>query len=360
MKIAMICYPSMSYTDTLAFLEPLEVLKAQQPALSLDWDYCSYLPIPNGKPGFSLITSAVGLPLQGFDVLFLPDPQSAKNFPQECEWRQWLNTATHISQVIAFHQGSQFLENTDLQAALQTFLQPSRQEAYRAGLKIVAQLTERDTAQSIQAALKLTDLLLDPPAERTAQVQRSSAETNIMVELALDGSGKAEIQTGIPFLDHMLNQIAKHGLFDLSLHAQGDLEIDPHHTMEDCALALGEAFRQAAGERKGIQRMASATIPMDESLAEVTLDFSGRPYAVIVIPWSDETLAEIPTSLFEHFLESFASAARINLFVRVLAGKDNHHISEAVFKGLAKALDQALMVDARRQGLIPSTKQVLF
>jgi imidazoleglycerol-phosphate dehydratase len=158
----------------------------------------------------------------------------------------------------------------------------------------------------------------------------------------------------------MVNQIAKHGLFDIALDANGDLEIDSHHTMEDCALAIGEAFRLAAGDRKGIQRMASATIPMDESLAEVTLDFSGRPYAVLHTQWTDETLAEIPTSLFEHFLESFASAARINLFVRVLAGKDNHHMSEAIFKALARALDSALIIDERRKDSIPSTKEVLF
>jgi imidazoleglycerol-phosphate dehydratase len=191
-------------------------------------------------------------------------------------------------------------------------------------------------------------------------VERNSAETQITVTLNLDGSGKSQIKTGIPFLDHMLNQIAKHGLFDLTLNAAGDLEIDPHHTMEDCALALGEAFRLAAGDRKGIQRMASAAIPMDESLAEIALDFSGRPYAVLHTQWTEKTLAEIPTSLFEHFVESFASAARINLFVRVLAGKDNHHMSEAIFKGLAKALDQALMIDPRRKDLIPSTKEILF
>jgi len=149
-------------------------------------------------------------------------------------------------------------------------------------------------------------------------------------------------------------------LFDIELTANGDLEIDAHHTMEDCGIILGDAFRQALGQKKGINRMASATVPMDESLASVSIDFSGRPYCVIHSLWNGENIAEIPVSLFEHFLESFAVAARCNLFVQVHAGKDNHHMCEAVFKALAKAANQACSLDLRRIGQIPSTKEKIF
>ncbi len=326
----------------------------------MDWEFCSYLPIPNGKPGFSLTTSAVGLPLQGYDLLFLPDPKLSRNFPNEKEWLEWLKTGSNIPVIIALAAGSLFLQNSTLHPTFILSSKTSQLESYRAAFKVIEQITDMDTANTIQSDLKLKDLTSDPLPPRTAKVERKSAETQISANLTLDGSGKAQIKSGIPFLDHMINQIAKHGLFDITLDAVGDLEIDPHHTMEDCSLVLGEAFRLAAGDRKGIQRMGSATIPMDESLAEVTLDFSGRPYTVIQTQWTDETLAEIPTSLFEHFLESFASAARINLFVRVLAGKDNHHMSEAIFKALARALNSALSIDERRKNIIPSTKEVLF
>ncbi len=195
---------------------------------------------------------------------------------------------------------------------------------------------------------------------RQSALSRDTAETHIRVNLALDGSGKSNIQTRIPFLDHMLHQIAKHGLFDLALEANGDLEIDQHHTMEDCGIILGEAFRFALGDKKGINRMASTSVPMDESLASVTIDFSGRPYFVIQSKWNGENIAEIPVSLFEHFLESFAIAARCNLYIQVQAGKDNHHMCEAIFKALAKALDQACSLDVRRLDQIPSTKEKIF
>ncbi|MBE0685345.1 MAG: imidazoleglycerol-phosphate dehydratase HisB [Anaerolineaceae bacterium] len=195
---------------------------------------------------------------------------------------------------------------------------------------------------------------------RQSALSRNTAETQIRVNLALDGSGISNINTRIPFLDHMLNQIAKHGLFDIELTAIGDLEIDQHHTMEDCGIILGDAFRLALGDKKGINRMASTSVPMDESLATVTIDFSGRPYFVIQSKWNGEEIAEIPVSLFEHFLESFAIAARCNLYVQVQAGKDNHHMCEAIFKALAKALDQACSLDVRRLDQIPSTKEKIF
>jgi len=194
---------------------------------------------------------------------------------------------------------------------------------------------------------------------RTALINRRTNETEIKVELNLDGSGKVHIVTGIGFLDHMLHHIAMHGLFDLELHAKGDLYVDEHHTMEDCALALGMAFEQALGERKGIVRIASAYVPMDETLAFVAVDFSGRPYTVVQAEWTTPVVGGIATTLFGHFMESFAVQARCNLHARVLYGRDDHHKAEALFKALGRALDAATRIDDRYAGEIPSTKGIL-
>ncbi len=193
---------------------------------------------------------------------------------------------------------------------------------------------------------------------RTSSITRKTNETDITIELNLDGSGKHDIATGVGFLDHMLTHIAVHGLFDLTVHASGDLHIDVHHTVEDVALVLGSAFDQALGDRKGIVRMASFYAPMDETLAFVALDLSGRPYAVIDAEWGTAPVGQMPTSLFPHFLESFAVTSRCNLHARVLYGRDDHHKAEALFKALAQALDTATMIDERRKS-IPSTKGTL-
>lgn len=191
---------------------------------------------------------------------------------------------------------------------------------------------------------------------RTASISRKTNETDIRIELNLDGSGLYEIDTGLGFLDHMLTHLAVHGLFDLTVKASGDLHIDVHHTLEDTALVLGSAFDQALGDRKGIVRMASCYAPMDESLAFVALDLSGRPYSVIEAEWGSAPVGQIATSLFPHFLESFAITAKCNLHARVLYGRDDHHKAEALFKALARALDAATSMDNRREGNIPSTK----
>lgn len=194
---------------------------------------------------------------------------------------------------------------------------------------------------------------------RTATIERKTNETDIRLSLNLDGRGRADIQTGLGFLDHMLHHIALHGLFDLELRAQGDLHVDEHHTVEDCALALGEAFDQALGSRRGIHRMGSFYVPMDESLAFVAVDFSGRPYTVVQAQWRTPSVGGIATSLFPHFLESFAVAARCNLHARVLYGRDDHHQAEALFKALGRALDAATRLDPRRAEDIPSTKGMI-
>jgi imidazoleglycerol-phosphate dehydratase len=191
---------------------------------------------------------------------------------------------------------------------------------------------------------------------RIAEISRQTNETQINIKLDLDGTGKHEISTGVGFLDHMLAHLAMHGLFDLSVQAEGDLHIDTHHTVEDVALALGQAFDQALGNRKGIVRMGDCFAPMDETLAHVAVDLSGRPYVVIQAEWHTPYIGNIPTTLFAHFFESFAITSRCNLHARVLYGRDDHHQAEALFKAWARALDVATQIDRRRVGVVPSTK----
>jgi imidazoleglycerol-phosphate dehydratase len=194
---------------------------------------------------------------------------------------------------------------------------------------------------------------------RNAEVSRQTSETQIAIKLNLDGTGRHEISTGVGFLDHMLTHLAVHGLFDLTVQAKGDLHIDVHHTVEDVALALGRAFDQALGDRQGIVRMGDCFAPMDETLAHVAVDLSGRPYAVIQAEWHSPYVGNIPTTLFPHFFESFAGSARCNVHARVLYGRDDHHQAEALFKAWARALDFATQLDPRRTGNIPSTKGAL-
>ena len=196
-------------------------------------------------------------------------------------------------------------------------------------------------------------------SHRVAAVERTTRETQVAVRVDLDGSGASEIETGIPFFDHMLDQLARHGLFDLTLRCRGDLQVDAHHTVEDCGLLLGRAFHEALGDRSGIRRMGQALVPMDEALAQVAVDFSGRAYCAAALGSAGSAGAGIPTSLLEHFLQSFAAEARMTLHVRVLAGNDGHHQAEAVFKALARALCDAATRDPRRAGLLPTTKGTL-
>ncbi|HVN16019.1 MAG TPA: imidazoleglycerol-phosphate dehydratase HisB [Anaerolineales bacterium] len=194
---------------------------------------------------------------------------------------------------------------------------------------------------------------------RTAEISRQTNETQIEIKLDLDGTGKHEISTGLGFFDHMLTHLAVHGLFDLTIQAKGDLEVDPHHTVEDVALTLGQAFDKALGDRKGIVRIADCFAPMDETLAHVVVDLSGRPYAVIQAEWRTPYVGNIPTTLFPHFFESFAITARCNLHARILYGRDDHHQAEALLNAWARALDAATQIDSRRAGAVPSTKGTL-
>ena len=194
---------------------------------------------------------------------------------------------------------------------------------------------------------------------RTASIDRITNETDIELKLNLDGNGKAVIDSGIGFLDHMLHHIAVHGMFDLEITAKGDLEVDPHHTVEDCALVLGAAFEQALGDREGIVRMGHAYVPMDEALTFMAVDLSGRPYSVFQGDWDIPYVGTIPTSLFQHFFESFAVTCRCNLHARIIYGRDDHHKAEGLFKAFGRALDAATKLDPRRGSNIPSTKGTL-
>lgn len=194
---------------------------------------------------------------------------------------------------------------------------------------------------------------------RTATLHRKTNETEISVVLNLDGAGQHDISTGVGFLDHALTHLAVHGLFDLVVKAQGDLHIDAHHTIEDAALALGQAFAEALGDKKGLVRMGHAYVPMDEALAFVAVDLSGRPYAIVQADWHGPAIGQFPTSLVAHFLESLAATMKANLHARVLYGRDDHHQAEALFKALARALDTATGIDPRRAGALPSTKGTL-
>jgi imidazoleglycerol-phosphate dehydratase len=195
-------------------------------------------------------------------------------------------------------------------------------------------------------------------APRTARVTRETKETAVTVELDLDGSGKNEISTGLPFFDHMLAQLAKHGLFDLKLTCRGDLEIDGHHTIEDVGITLGQAFAQAVGDKRGMTRYGHAYVPMDEVLARAVVDFSGRPYLVYQVENTREKIGTFEVEMAEHFWYSFAQNAQTTLHIAVLYGRNQHHILEGVFKAAARALMTATRHDARVTD-IPSTKGTL-
>jgi len=191
---------------------------------------------------------------------------------------------------------------------------------------------------------------------RNGQSERKTLETNVKVKLNLDGAGEHDLQTGIGFFDHMLSQIARHGLFDLNVHATGDLHVDSHHTVEDVGICIGKAFDEALGDRTGIVRMGSATVPMEESLALVAVDMGGRPMCDFQGEFSSDAIGNLDTQLIPHFMGSLADNMRANIHIRLLSGTNDHHRAEAIFKALARSLDLATAVDHRRQDQIPSTK----
>lgn len=197
-------------------------------------------------------------------------------------------------------------------------------------------------------------------ADRIGKIERNTNETKISLEINLDGSGESDVKTGLAFFDHMLDQIAKHGLMDLTLHCDGDLDVDAHHTVEDSGLALGEAIKQALGDKMGIRRYGHAYVPMDECLSRCALDLSNRPWCVWKVDFTLDRLGEnMETELFGHFFQSLAQNAGMTLHLENLYGENNHHIIESVFKAFAKALKMAVEHDPRAQGILPSTKGAL-
>jgi len=194
---------------------------------------------------------------------------------------------------------------------------------------------------------------------RKASVERNTSETKIKVSVDLDGTGEYDVKTGIGFLDHMLEQLSRHGLFDIEVKADGDLHIDFHHTTEDTGIALGQAFTQAMGERRGITRYGTAYAPMDETLTRVSLDASNRPHLVWKVDFARDKVGDMDTELFKEWFAAFAQNAGLTLHVETLYGENNHHIVESCFKALARALRQALEIDPRKADAVPSTKGAL-
>ena len=194
---------------------------------------------------------------------------------------------------------------------------------------------------------------------RTARIERNTAETQIMVDLTLDGAGHAELATGVPFLDHMLDQVARHGLIDLTVRATGDLHIDAHHTVEDIGIALGQAFRNAIGDKKGVVRYGHAYVPLDEALSRVVIDLSGRPGLEFHVPFTRAMIGTFDVDLTHEFFQGFVNHAQVTLHIDNLRGDNAHHQAETVFKAFARALRMAATLDPRSAGVLPSTKGTL-
>ena len=193
-------------------------------------------------------------------------------------------------------------------------------------------------------------------SQRTAQVERNTLETQINININLDGTGKAQFQTGVPFLDHMLDQVARHGLIDLEINAVGDLEIDAHHTVEDIGITLGLAFAKALGDKKGIVRYGHAYVPLDEALSRVVVDFSGRPGLFYEVNYPRGMIGSFDVDLFREFFQGFVNHAGVSLHIDNLKGSNAHHIAETIFKALGRAIRMAITADPRMAGIMPSTK----
>ncbi len=195
--------------------------------------------------------------------------------------------------------------------------------------------------------------------QRTAEVERNTLETQIKIKIDLDGKGKSLFVTGVPFLDHMLDQIARHGLIDIDIHAVGDLEIDAHHTVEDIGITLGQAFAQALGDKRGIYRYGHAYVPLDESLSRVVIDFSGRPGLFYDVNYPKAMIGRFDVDLFREFFQGFVNHAGVTLHIDNLKGANAHHVAETIFKAFGRAIRMAITADERMAGIMPSTKGIL-
>jgi imidazoleglycerol-phosphate dehydratase len=399
MKIAFIIFDGMTALDFVGAYDALTRLSTMDILPGVTWDICAQSPQVIATGGLPILATRNQESLEGYDLLVVPGGDGSRRFLQPDQagrrFMEWIRTGQHIPLKTSVCTGALILGAAGFLQGRPATTHPSAYEELEPFCgQVLAQrivdagdvITAGGVASSLDLGLYLVEKLsgqkgrlvvqkqmdynayqapgpantsIAGPAQRTAFYQRTTQETDIQIRLSLDGVGAHDINTGIGFLDHMLTHLAVHGLFDLDVQAKGDLHIDVHHTVEDLALALGDAFRMALGERKGIVRMASAYVPMDEALAFVAVDLSGRPYTVFEGAWHNPQVGGIPTSLFQHFLESFATTARCNLHASLLHGRDDHHLAEALFKAMARALDGATALDRRRSGKIPSTKGTL-
>jgi imidazoleglycerol-phosphate dehydratase len=384
MKVAFIIFNGMTALDFVGIYDPVTRLKTMNFIPDLEWDLCALTSEVVDGSGLAVKPTQVGGSLAGYDLVIVPGGFATRELLQTTAFMDWFKTMAAVPLKASVCTGSLLLGAAGYLKDKRATTHHQQYELLRPYCREVLPDRIVDeggviTAGGVTSALELGLYLCEkfagsdaekkirrqmdypfppPPAPRRARLERRTSETQIAIELNLEGSGQHEIATGVGFLDHMLTHIAVHGLFDLTVKASGDLHIDVHHTVEDVALVLGSAFDQALGDRKGIVRMASFYAPMDETLAFVTLDLSGRPYSVIDAEWGSAPVGQIPTSLFPHFFESFAVTSRSNLHARILHGRDDHHKAEALFKALARALDAATTVDERRK-TVPSTKGTL-
>lgn len=380
-KVAYALYDGFSAMDFANLYEPL----ARQ---GRQWDTCATTTDIYDSYGLHFYPTRITQSLVGYAMVIVPGGPGALERLDRPALLNWLATAADTNLLVAVGEGVLLLAAAglargkrvavpeELRSHLAAFdaipandcLVIDGQVATASNPVAVLELAEKlrdglafveKTALRQSMSIPVTGAVSEPPA-RHATIERKTGETQVEVRLNIDGIGRHQINTGLPFLDHMLAQIAVHGLFDLYILAQGDLHIDPHHTVEDVALTLGSAFQQALGDRAGIVRMASADCPMDESLAWAAVDFSGRPYSVLQAEWHGPSVGSLPVSLIPHFFESFAINARCNLHAAVRYGRDDHHQVEALFKAFARGLCAATRIDPRRAGHVPSSKGVLF
>jgi imidazoleglycerol-phosphate dehydratase len=400
MKIAFILYDGITALDFVGVFDAFTHMATMGLVPEVAWDLCAQSPEIVTTGGMRIMATRSGQPLEGYDVLVVPGGSGSRRFllqdPEAVTFIQWIQTARDVPLKTSVCTGALVLGAAGFLQGKPATTHPSAYEdlaplcsrvlkqrivdagdvitaggvtsSIDLGLYLVEKFSGEQGRLAVQKQIAYSAYLQPEPVEdpssnhapRTAHYQRRTQETEIDIRLTLDGSGSYQIDTGIGFFDHMLSHLAVHGLFDLDIQAKGDLHVDMHHTVEDVALAVGEAFRQALGDRQGIVRMASAYVPMDEALALVAVDLSGRPYTSFEGSWHSPQVGGIPTTLFQHFLESFATNARCNLHARLISGRDDHHQAEALFKALARALDAATSLDARRTGAIPSTKGTLI
>jgi imidazoleglycerol-phosphate dehydratase len=363
MKIAILLYEGVSAIDISMMQEPLRLAALQQQSDSFPKLVARENQILD-RSGRSIKPDVVAEDLSSFDALLLPgcSANALQERLEQAEWITWLGSANPTALIASADPAARLwsaagrkpVDWFETNPASNSLFTPVDGNILAMTLRIILQLY----SQQIQS--KVMQILTQPALPmRFAELERNTAETKIHGKINLDGSGRVQLNSGIPFLDHMLQQIAVHGMVDLAIQADGDLDVDVHHTLEDVGIVLGKLIKEALGERKGIRRCASARVPMDESLAEVTLDFSGRAYCAFDCTWHQAEIGGIPVSLFRHFFETLSVQAACNMHIQVPYGKDDHHQIEAIFKAFARALDQAVQQDPRRLEQIPSSKGVL-